>query len=66
MKTILVQKDSKVLSAIAVRRSVSLLAQIGTRDAIQLLDELARREPKSEMSRFASAARDRLRIPEKP
>ncbi len=66
MKTLLVQKDPKVESAVAVRRAISLLAQLGTPDAIGWLEDLARQDPKGDVSRFATAALERLRIPTKP
>ncbi len=61
MKSLLIQKDPKVVSAVAARRAVSLLAQIGTPDALALLDELATRDPKGELGRLAAATRDRAR-----
>ena len=66
MKTLLVNKDPKVESAVAVRRAISLLAQLGTPDAIGLLNNLAEQDPKRDVGRFATAALDRLRIPRKP
>jgi WD40 repeat protein/predicted DNA-binding protein (UPF0251 family) len=65
MRAILIQKDPKVVSAVAARRALSLLAQIGTADAIALLDELAARDPKGDLSRLA-AARDRVRPLRRP
>jgi RNA polymerase sigma factor (sigma-70 family) len=66
MKTLLIHKDPKVASAVAVRRGVALLAQLGTPDAIGLLIELARQEPNRDVGRFAAAALDRLRRSGKP
>ena len=66
MKTLLIHKDPKVESAIAVRRAVSLLAQIGTPDAIGLLHNLAKQHPTRDVARFAAAAVDRLTIPRRP
>ncbi len=60
MKTLLIHKDPKVESAIAVRRAVSLLAQIGTPDAIGLLKNLVEQDPKSDLGRIATAALKRL------
>jgi hypothetical protein len=56
MRAILIQKDTKLVSALAVRRAVSLLAQIGTPEAIALLNDLAKQDPKGDLGRFASAA----------
>jgi hypothetical protein len=66
MRAILIQKDPKLESAIAVRRAISLLAWIGTPDAIALLNDLAKRDPSGELGRFATAALDRLNRPGKP
>jgi RNA polymerase sigma factor (sigma-70 family) len=66
MRAILIQKDSKVVSAVAARRAVSVLAQIGSPDAIALLNELAARDPKGDLGRFAAAARDRLSPLQRP
>ncbi len=60
MKTLLIHKDPKVESAIAVRRAVSLLAQIGTPDAIGLLKNLVEQDPKRDVGRIATAALKRL------
>jgi hypothetical protein len=66
MKTLLVNKDQTIESAVAVRRAVSVLAQIGTPDAIRLLRDLAAQDPKKDVARFASAAVDRLTVFPKP
>ncbi len=60
MKTLLIHKDPKIESAIAVRRAVSLLAQIGTPDAIGLLKNLVEQDPKRDVGRIATAALKRL------
>jgi WD domain, G-beta repeat len=62
MKKLLIAKDPKVESAIAVRRAISLLAWIGTPDAIGLLNNLAEQDPKRDVGRFATAALARLKI----
>ena len=62
MKKLLIQKDAKVESAVAVRRAIALLAQLGTSDAIVLLNKLAEQDPSRDVGRFASAALQRLRI----
>ncbi len=66
MKTLLVNKDPKVESLVAVRRAISLLAQLETPDAIGLLNDLAKQDSTRELARFAAAALDRLRIARKP
>ncbi len=66
MRAILIQKDPKLESAIAVRRAISLLAWIGTPDAIALLNDLAKRDPRGDLGRFATAVLDRLNRPGKP
>ena len=58
MKTLLIEKDPKVESAVAVRRAISLLAQLGTPDAIGLLNNLAEHDPKRDVGRFATAAHE--------
>jgi WD40 repeat protein len=65
LKEILINKDPKVESAVAVRRAISLLAQLGTSDAIGLLNNLAEQVPKRDVGRFATAALDRLTMPKK-
>jgi WD40 repeat protein len=62
MKTLLVQKDPKVESAVAVRRAISLLTRLGTPDAIGSLNDLARHDPKGDVGRFASDALERLEL----
>ena len=62
MRKLLIAKDPKVESAIAVRRAISLLAWIGTPDAIGLLNNLAEQDPKRDVRRFATAALARLKI----
>jgi hypothetical protein len=59
MRAILIQKDPKLASAVAVRRAVSLLALIGTPDAIALLNDLAKQDPKGELGHRATAALNR-------
>jgi len=66
MKKLLINKDPKVQSTVAVRRAISLLAQLGTPDAIGLLNNLADQDPKRDVWRFAAAALDRQKIPRKP
>jgi RNA polymerase sigma factor (sigma-70 family) len=66
MRSLLIQKDPKVISAVAARRALALLAQIGTPDAIALLDELAARDPRGDLGRLAAAARDRARPSRRP
>ena len=66
MRAILIQKDPKVASAVAIRRAVSLLAQIGTSDEIALLNDLVRRDPKGDLGRLAAAALNRLGRPGRP
>ncbi len=65
MKKLLIDKDPKVESAVAVRRAISLLAQLGTADAVGVLNELTGQNPKRDVGRFASAALERLKIPGK-
>jgi RNA polymerase sigma factor (sigma-70 family) len=62
MKRLLIAKDPKVESAIAVRRAIALLAQIGTPEAIGLLNNLAEQDLQRDVGRFASAALARLKI----
>jgi RNA polymerase sigma factor (sigma-70 family) len=66
MKKLLINKDPKVESAVAVRRAISVLAQLGTPDAIGLLNNLAEQDPKRDVGRLATAALDRLTILRKP
>jgi RNA polymerase sigma factor (sigma-70 family) len=66
MRAILIKKDPKVASALAVRRAVSLLAQIGTPEALALLNELAKQDPKGDLGRFAATALARPGKPSKP
>ena len=66
MKRLLITKDPKVASAIAVRRAISLLAQIGTPAAIGLLKNLAAREPRRDLAQIAASALDRLAISKTP
>jgi RNA polymerase sigma factor (sigma-70 family) len=62
MKKLLITRDPRVESAIAVRRAIALLAQIGTPDAIALLNDLAQQDPKREVARLATTALERLKI----
>jgi len=66
MKKLLINKDPKVQSAVAVRRAISLLAQLGTPDAVGLLKNLAEQDPKRDVAQFATAALDRLTVSSKP
>ena len=66
MKRLLITKDPKVASAIAVRRAISLLAQIGTPAAIGLLKNLAEREPSRDVAQIAASALDRQAISKTP
>jgi hypothetical protein len=62
MKKLLITRDPRVESAIAVRRAIALLAQVGTPDAIALLNDLAQQDPKREVARLATTALERLKI----
>ena len=59
MKTLLIDKDPKVESAVAVRRAISLLAQLGTPDAIGLLKNLAEQDPKRDVGRIRHRRRSK-------
>ncbi len=65
MKKLLIDKDPKVESALAVRRAISLLGQIGTAGAVEVLNDLAEQDPKREVGRYATAALERLKLPRK-
>jgi hypothetical protein len=60
MRRILIDKDPKLESAIAVRRAISLLAQIATPDAVGLLKNLVEQDPNTEVARLAGNALKRL------
>ena len=66
MKKLLIDKDPKVESSIAIRRVVSVLARIGSPDAIAILEDLVRRDPKGDLGRFATAAIARANRPGGP